>query len=261
MQQKIDQGKAFDWGKASADYAKYRDIYPPAFYQKLLAEGLCTAGQQVLDIGTGTGVLPRNLYQHGARFTGTDLSGEQIAKAKELAARAGMEIAFLQMPAEQSDFAEGSFDVITACQCFFYFDHAVLAPKLSRILKKDGRLALLYMAWLPAEDAIAGASERLVLQYNPCWSGSGETRHPIDIPPIYSDYFVQEKTELFDLAVPFTRESWNGRIRACRGIGASLSPEEVARFDQEHQALLQRLAPDTFSILHYAAMAILRRKN
>jgi hypothetical protein len=24
----IDKGKAFDWGKTSADYAKFRDIYP-----------------------------------------------------------------------------------------------------------------------------------------------------------------------------------------------------------------------------------------
>lgn len=30
----IDQGKDFDWGKTSKDYAKYRDIYP----QELAAE-------------------------------------------------------------------------------------------------------------------------------------------------------------------------------------------------------------------------------
>ena len=28
----IDGGKAFDWGRTSEDYAKYRDIYPAAFY-------------------------------------------------------------------------------------------------------------------------------------------------------------------------------------------------------------------------------------
>ncbi len=55
----IDHGKVFDWGRASADYAKYRDIYPQEFYQKILDLGLCQAGQKVLDLGTGTGVLPR----------------------------------------------------------------------------------------------------------------------------------------------------------------------------------------------------------
>ena len=32
----IDNGKEFDWGLASKDYAKYRDIYPAEFYQKLV---------------------------------------------------------------------------------------------------------------------------------------------------------------------------------------------------------------------------------
>ena len=48
----------------------------------------------------------------------------------------------------------------------------------------------------------------------------------------------------------FTREAWQGRIRACRGIGASLSAEDVERFDAEHRALLEGIAPDTFTVLH-----------
>ena len=37
----IDGGKGFDWGKVSDEYAKYRDIYPQEFYQKILDLGLC----------------------------------------------------------------------------------------------------------------------------------------------------------------------------------------------------------------------------
>ena len=44
----IDGGKPFDWGKTSADYARFRDIYPAEFYEALTSRGLCTAGQQVL---------------------------------------------------------------------------------------------------------------------------------------------------------------------------------------------------------------------
>lgn len=81
---RIDNGRGFDWGKASADYAKYRDIYPPEFYQSIIDLGCCKSGQKVLDIGTGTGVIPRNMYKYGAEFIGTDISENQIKFAKEL---------------------------------------------------------------------------------------------------------------------------------------------------------------------------------
>ena len=32
--ERIDAGKAFDWGRTSKEYAKYRDIYPEEFYKE-----------------------------------------------------------------------------------------------------------------------------------------------------------------------------------------------------------------------------------
>lgn len=37
----IDCGNAFDWGRTSSDYAKYRGIYPPIFYEKIAERKLC----------------------------------------------------------------------------------------------------------------------------------------------------------------------------------------------------------------------------
>lgn len=257
---RIDAGKAFDWGRTAREYAKYRDIYPEKFYQKIVDRGLCLGGQRVLDLGTGTGVLPRNMYRYGASWTGIDISPEQIDEAGRLATEGGMEIDFQVTAAENICFPEASFDVITACQCFWYFDHQRVLPKLARLLKKDGKLLILYMAWLPFEDKIAGASEELVRKYSPNWSGAGERRHPIEIPKAAFEYFEVEDHEEFDLKVPFTKEAWHGRMKACRGVGASLSTEELARWDAEHRELLWRIAPDSFEVLHYAALAVLRKK-
>ena len=257
---RIDAGKAFDWGRTSKEYARYRDIYPEEFYQKIAGRGLCIDGQRVLDLGTGSGVLPRNMYRYGASWTGTDISPEQIEQAKILADGADMKIDFQAVSTEQLDFPDESFDVITACQCFWYFDHEKVMPKLAELLKPNGKLVILYMAWLPFEDQIAGASEKLVLKYSPKWSGAGETRHPIWIPDIAYDYFEMEDHEEYDLMVPFTKETWHGRMRACRGVGASLSEEELVRWDKEHRELLDRIAPEEFNVLHYAAIAVLRKR-
>ena len=256
----IDSGKGFDWGKTSEDYAKYRDIYPDIFYQKIVNKGLCINGQKVLDLGTGTGVLPRNMYKYGAGWVGTDISENQINQAKQLADKNNMSIEFIAKPAEELSFSEETFDVVTACQCFWYFDYEKLMPKISRILNENGKLVILYMAWLPFEDKIAGASEELVLKYSPNWTGAGETRKPIGIPDVVYDYFDLEEHEEYDVMVPFTRESWHGRMRACRGVGASLSEDELMKWDEEHRKLLDKIAPEEFEVLHYAALAVLKKK-
>ncbi len=253
----IDNGTPFDWGKTSLDYARYRDIYPQEFYQKIVDRGLCLDGQTVLDIGTGTGVLPRNMYRYGAEWTAADRSEEQIRQAKILSE--GMDIAYHAAAAEDLVFPDASFDVITACQCFWYFDHEVLKPRLYRMLRQRGSLLILYMAWLPSEDEIAGASEDLVLKYSPGWSGAGETIHPIHIPGHYTKDFSFVYHEEFTMRVPFTRDSWNGRMKACRGIGASLTEEKTALWEEEHKSLLARIAPERFEILHYGAIAQLRK--
>lgn len=254
---RIDGGKAFDWGRTSSDYAKFRDIYPQEFYMKIADRGLCVRGQRVLDLGTGTGVLPRNMYSYGADWVGTDISENQIAQAKSLSE--GMNIEYRVTSAEDIDFPDNSFDVITACQCFWYFKHEQLIPVLRRILKPGGKILVLYMAWLPFEDPIAGESEKLVLKYSPAWSGAGETLHPIFIPDCYDIAFERTWHEEFRLNVRFTRESWNGRMRSCRGVGASLTPEEIQRWEQEHLKLLESCPPE-FDVIHYAAMAELTMK-
>lgn len=249
----IDNGNAFDWGRTSAEYAKYRDIYPKEFYEKLAELSLGIKGQNVLDIGTGTGVIPRNMYHYGAKWTGVDISENQIAHAAQLSKEAEMDINYYVSAAEDIDFPDEQFDVIIACQCFMYFDKDILLPNIHRMLKKDGHFAVLYMAWLPEESEIAKTSENMVLKYNPSWSGAHMTRYSPDTQWC-KDLFEPAHILTYDIPVTFTRNGWHGRVKACRGIGASsLSPEKIAAWEKEHMEYMQTV-PETFDILHYTAI-------
>lgn len=254
----IDHGQEFYWGKASEDYALWRDIYPEKFFEKLVGAGLFQKGARVLDLGTGTGVLPRGLRGTGAVFTGVDVSEEQIEKARLMSR--GLGVDYRVMPAEKLDFPDSSFDAATACQCFFYFDPLRALPEIARVLRPGGRFAVTYFNWLPEKSTVAAASEELVLKCNPAWTGAGYRRQK---PPddLQNPWFDLLSTEDFDFDVEFTRESWNGRIRASRGVAASLGAEKVAAFDREHRALLERVAPESFSVPHQCIMVILGSKK
>ncbi len=69
-------------------------------------------------------------------------------------------------------------------------------------------------------------------------------------PEWYDERLTLEAMFYYDEEIPFTHESWRGRIRASRGISATLDTEAVARFDSEHEELLKKLVPDSFGVLH-----------
>jgi SAM-dependent methyltransferase len=259
--QHIDNAREFDWGKTSQDYAAYRAGYPEAFYDVLAVLGIGKPGQRILDLGTGTGVLARAFARRGAVVTGVDIAANQIAIAQALAAQEGQEITFQVCAAEAIDFPAAAFEVISAGQSWLYFDATVMIPKVLRLLTADGCLLLTHLLWLPHKDRIAQQTEALVLQYNPDWKSAGYTG---TMPPVFAwarDHFDLRTFHVMEAPIEFTREAWRGRIRACRGIGASLSAETVAQFDAAHRTLLDAIAPETFTVLHHMTIHVYVHKR
>ncbi len=239
--QNTDNGRAFDFGKTAADYAAYRNIYPEALYERLRALGVGADGTAWLDLGTGTGVLPKRLYNPNAEITGVDISPEQIAYAKAAAAENGWKIRYFAAPAERTGLPDRSFDTVTAAQCFWYFDRETMQTELRRLLKPGGRFIKIFMDW-DETDPIAAQSVPLVRRYNPDWTGA-------DAADVYDDLFPGRRTETFTAALPFTREEWHGRMRACRGTLASMPPETAARWERAHLAFLEG-CPPRFTVRH-----------
>ena len=77
------------------------------------------------------------MYEYGADFVGADISENQIEAAKVLAEENKQNIQFIVSPAEDIDFPQDKvFDVITACQCFFYFHYETVIPKFRKNVEK-----------------------------------------------------------------------------------------------------------------------------
>lgn len=248
--QAIDAGRSIDWGRASRDYAQHRPGPPASFYEKLAALDVGLPGQRVLDLGTGTGVVARSLAGRGCRVAGVDVSEEQIRAARELAGAEGLAVDFRVAPAETLPFAGAQFDVVTANQCWQYFDLGRVIPELRKVLAPGGLLVVSHFNYLPRRDPIVRASEGLVLKFNPDWTGADWHERVSAHPQWSREAFDQRAMFYYDEPIAFTRESWRGRMRALRGVGATLSPDAVDAFDAEHDALLQRIAPEWFTILH-----------
>lgn len=255
---RIDGGQEFDFDKTSADYARFRDIYPQSMVEKLIAFGIGKEGQRILDLGSGTAVLPMNLYHTGARFTATDIAENQVAVGRKLAAEKGMErIAFKVCSAEDTGFDVNSFDAVTAAQCFPYFDAEKAATEIFRVLKPHGLFCKILMDWLPKEDAVIAEMIETVKRYNHAWSEKGFAEEEYRFPAWAKGRFTSEAVISYDEALTFSKEAWLGRVLTCRGVGASLPDERIARFAEEYRGILEKY-DESLQLKHRIHMELYR---
>lgn len=250
MPNPFDDGRPVDWSRTSEDYARHRRGYPPSFYHRLHALGVGVEGQRVLDLGTGTGLVARELARRGCKVVGVDVAEGQIEQARRLAADEGLDATFHVRPAEDTGQPTGAFDVITSSQSWHYFDRDRAVAEVKRLLAHDGRLVTCNLSWLPRLDPIARAMEALVLEHNPAWTSGDFDGEVAPIPAWVRGDLRLTGMFVYDEPILYTRESWRGRVRACRAIGASLPRDRVEAFDRAFAELLERTVPEEFTVLH-----------
>jgi SAM-dependent methyltransferase len=250
-----------DFGKTADDYKTHRQGFPPALFDRFAQMGIIKRGVKALDLGTGTGTLARGMALGGCDVTGLDISPELIEQAKNLDAEAGVATHYIIAPAENTGLPDASFDVVTAGQCWHWFHHVNTLAEVNRVLVANGTLVIAYLDWIPLAGNVVEATEKLMQQHSPDWTGGGGNG-------IYAHYlkdiaeagFTDIQTASFDLNLIYTHEAWRGRIRASAGIGALLSVEEIQAFDRAFEPLLAEKFPQNpLEVFHRVWWAVARK--
>jgi SAM-dependent methyltransferase len=106
------------------------------------------AGEEMLDVATGSGNVALLAAGTGAKVTGLDLTPELLEVARSRAQESAARVSFIEGDAEELPFAEDTFDIVTSCfGVIFAPRHDRAAGELARVARPGGRLA--FTAWTP----------------------------------------------------------------------------------------------------------------
>lgn len=241
-----------DFGKTAQDYGRYRAGFPKEFFDRIVAAGFVHPRDRLLDLGTGSGTLARGFAGRDCIVTALDPSRPLIEEAARLDRAAGIDgITYLEGRAEAIPLEDHSFDVVTAGQCWHWFDGAKAAAEARRVLRDGGRIIVAHLDWISVPGNIVEATEALMGQHNPKRLLAGSGLHPESLPVLAAAGFTEIETASFDVQISYTHEGWRGRTRAHGGIGGSLGPAEVRAFDAAlAQLLKQKCTSDPLLVPH-----------
>ncbi len=117
----------------------------PRWRRALVDEVAPAAGQRILDVATGTGMVAAELLGRAdCSVVGIDQSREMLAAARARFANDGARMELIEGQAEELPFAEESFDALTVTYLLRYVDDPQATMReLARVVRPGGRVASL----------------------------------------------------------------------------------------------------------------------
>jgi len=102
------------------------------------------SGMAAIELGCGTGYVSGWMARRGAAVTAIDISEEQLATARALAAEHGADITFMEGNAEETGLADGAFDfAVSEYGAAIWCKPETWLQEAWRLLRPGGRLVFL----------------------------------------------------------------------------------------------------------------------
>jgi ubiquinone/menaquinone biosynthesis C-methylase UbiE len=132
-------GKVFD--EVAAEYDRRRPTYPDELVDQACRVAGIGSGDQVLEVGCGSGQLTRALLARGLRVTALEPGKSLIALARQNLAGAG-EVEFVNAQFEDALLPREQFQAVFSASAFHWVDPKVSWQKAADVLVRGGTLAL-----------------------------------------------------------------------------------------------------------------------
>ena len=127
------------FNEKSDSYNKYRPNYSSELIEYIVGS-LKSQDDCIADIGCGTGIFTKQLVERNCRVIGIEPNLEMYEKAKN-----NLEgIKLINAVAENTTLDTCSIDLITIAQALHWFNIDEFKNEAKRILKQDGKIAVIY---------------------------------------------------------------------------------------------------------------------
>ncbi|HEX7443182.1 MAG TPA: class I SAM-dependent methyltransferase [Acidimicrobiales bacterium] len=154
----MEQVAADGFGRGAEDYERSRPSYPAEAVDLVTDLLDLRPGRRLLDLGAGTGKLTRMLAPSGAEIWAV----EPVATMREQLAEAVDGVIVVDGTAESLPLGDGEVDGVVCAQAFHWFDAPASLAEIHRVLRSDGRLALVWNVRDTTTDWVARFGEILV---------------------------------------------------------------------------------------------------
>ena len=217
------------------------------------------AGQRLLDLGTGTGLLAREFARRGCLVTGVDFSARLLAVAERANAGEVVRPRYLRVRAEATKLPSASFDVAAAGTSWHLFNRAAAAREARRVLVPGGRLVIAHLDWHIAPGTIAAATLRLMERYGPGALAASTFVYPDWTQELTSAGFSSWEVFGFTIPLQYTPPAWRGRVRASQRGAPPMSAAQLDRFDAARGRMLARQFPGPLLSVQHRVFALAAR--